>query len=269
MPNLSIIIPVYQTELPQLLESVASVVNAAPKDSEIHIGFDGPYPEENLRCLSRLESAGSGPKLRISHFERQGLVGTLNALIQCSDCKYLARQDSDDICLPNRFEDQMRALNAAKKAAFCGTQVTRCDKHMQPFRLQRRYPKRFLGQLLYACLLNNPIAHPSLMIRREIINNQRYRDLPGAEDWDLYIRLWEEGYQSFNLDQPGLLYRVHAQQITQQPRNSDLLCDLKARSLKAAERHYLSSRLLKPVQSISNSLKFTEMGILAKGWLDR
>lgn len=269
MPFLSIILPVYQTSASQLAEAVASLIIAAPIDSEILIGLDGPCDEASLLALHQLQSRTRYPTIRISQFERLGLVATLNALIKQSDCHYLARQDSDDICLPQRLQQQLNALQSHPTAGFCGTQITRCDAMLKPHYRQRRYPSSFRSHLIYASLLNNPIAHPTLMIKRQLLQNITYQSVAGAEDWDLYIRLWQEGHRSFNLDQSGLLYRVHPQQVTQQSRNSKLICDLKSRSLKAATQHYGSSKLLKPVQQIGNAMRFTEIAIHAKAWLDR
>jgi hypothetical protein len=216
-----------------------------------------------------MQNRCEGPSIRITQFQRSGLVATLNALIEQSDCQYLARQDGDDVCLPQRLQQQLQALHSHPTAGFCGTQITRCNSKLKPHQRQRRYPTSFRAQLIYASLLNNPIAHPTLMIKRRLLQNTSYRPVASAEDWDLYIRLWQEGHSSFNLDQSGLLYRIHPQQITQKSRDNQLLCDLKSRSLQAATQHHRSSRLFKPVQQFGNAIHFTEVAIHAKAWMDR
>lgn len=261
--------PVYQTEVSQLAESIASLLITAPEDSEIHIGLDGPLSNEGLQLLAKMEKNHGFSRLRVTHFPRQGLVATLNGLIERSDCRYLARQDSDDICLPNRLKQQWMALEERPTYGFCGTQITRCDERLYPNQRQRFYPKSFQAQLAYASLLNNPIAHPTLMIRRELIKNIGYRPIAGAEDWDLYIRLWQEGQRSFNLDISGILYRMHPRQITKQTRDNQILHSLKKRSLQAATAHYRWSQILKPIQALSNTFQLTELGIKAKFILDR
>lgn len=220
--------PVYQTQASQLAEALSSLIIAAPLDSEILIGLDGPYNDDGLEVLLRLQSCCEGPRIRIKQFQRSGLVATLNALIEQSDCQYLARQDSDDVCLPERLREQLQALHSRPTASFCGTQITRCNANLKPHQRQRYYPTSFRAQLIYASLLNNPIAHPTLMIKRQLLEGANYLPVAGAEDWDLYIRLWQQGHRSFNLDQSGLLYRMHPLQVTQQRRNSQLLCDLKS-----------------------------------------
>jgi len=269
MPKLSIIVPVYNTNISHLIDSVASILIAAPSDSELHIGFDGPYPETGMEILEGISSKFKRSILRLSQFGRGGLASTLNKLVEQSDCSYLARHDGDDVCLPNRLTLQEQALDLRPTYAFCGTQITRCNEWLQPYRRQRIFPATFSSQLAYASLFNNPIAHPSLMVRRHTLNNAPYNEVPGAEDWDLYIRLWQAGYRSFNLAQTGLLYRVHPLQVTAQVRSTQLLRELKLRSLQAANRHHQSIHLLKPIQQIGNTFRLTELAIHAKSWLDR
>jgi len=269
MPLVSVILPVYKSNPAHLTASIASAISSAPVDSEIHIGLDGPYCTSGLEQIERIQSFYVNKVIRITQLPKLGLAYTLNTLIERSDCQYLARQDSDDICLPKRLGEQLKALETSKASSFCGTQITRCDINLKPHKRQRLYPRSFRGQLIYASLLNNPMAHPTLMLKREILERIKYRPVGVAEDWDLYIQLWQAGYRSFNLDQSGLLYRMHPEQATKQNRDSKTLCDLKYRSLQAATHHYQSSRLLKPIQKIANATQLTEMAINTKAWLDR
>lgn len=269
MPTLSIIMPVYRAEALKLAEAITSVMIAAPDDSELHIGLDGPCSQEELQLLESIKKKCGLVSFRVTEFPKQGLVATLNSLIKASDCKFLARQDSDDFCLPKRLEHQLTALKERTRDSFCGTQVTRCDQNLYPYRRQRRYPTSFQWQLVYASLLNNPIAHPTLMVRRELLETIKYRPIPGAEDWDLYVRLWQEGHRSFNLSSSGLLYRIHAKQITQQARNKRLLTILKKRSLHAAALHHSWAKFLQPIQMAGNAIHLTELGIRAKSFIDQ
>jgi glycosyltransferase involved in cell wall biosynthesis len=269
MPKLSVIIPVYKTKIPQLIEAVSSTIVALPPDSEIHIGLDGEYDEDGLNIIQDLCARSKLSKVHISAFKRQGLVATLNALVERSDCQYLARHDGDDVCLPLRLKQQLSAMESACMQSFCGTQITRCDSALRPHRIQRKYPSTFEGQLIYASLINNPIAHPTLMIRRHLLEDYRYKDIPGAEDWDLYIRLWRAGHRSFNLKQTGLLYRIHPGQVTQQIRKSTLLKELKKKSIETAMQHNASFQLLKPLYFLSNKVGLSEHAIRTKQWLSR
>jgi glycosyltransferase involved in cell wall biosynthesis len=269
MPKISIVIPIYKTDASHIAQALASIVIGSTSDSEIHVGLDGDYHKEGLDILEKMQAKSKKCKIRISQFNRQGLVETLNALIEKSDCDYIARHDGDDICLPDRLDLQTSAMEQNPSASFCGTQITRCDVHMNPHRLQRKLPSTFKGQLQYASLFNNPIAHPTLLIKRQAIEDTRYNNVNGAEDWDLYIRLWMEGHRSFNLNQTGLLYRIHPNQITQRNRNSGLLNELKQRSLEACIHTNNGGSLLRLGSYISENINLSERAIKATRWLQR
>lgn len=268
MPRVSVVVPVYNAHPQYLAESVASIVCCLPADSEILIGLDGDCSDGCMRVLEQIRSSTNTPPIRILSYKHQGLVNTLNMLIDECDCEYIARADADDICLPNRISMQISALEANKKAQFCGTQILRCDKTLRPFKRQRKFPVGFAGQLVYSSCLNNPIAHPTLLIKRCILGESPYQNIAGAEDWDLYIRLWQNGYQSFNLGQVGLFYRIHARQITKKSRSLAVAKALKRQTIKAAISYDKRFAMLLPLQTITQLLDLYKLAQNLKPWID-
>ena len=59
-------------------------------------------------------------------------------------------------------------------------------------------------------LWNSPFAHPSVMIRKEILDRVGgYLDKPRTkrcEDFDLWMRLYEAGYKGYNIQKPIFEY---------------------------------------------------------------
>lgn len=231
---------------------------AALPDTEVLIGLDGPCTEAIAMLLDRAQQRNPSGQWRVLALPKRGLVCTLNTLLEASDSAYVARQDADDFSLPDRFQRQLEALDAQPDAAFCGTQITRCDANLRPLARQRSYPTSFFGQLAYASCLNNPVAHPSLMLRRSHLGDLRYSEVEGAEDWQLYVHLWQAGHRSFNLKRSGVLYRMHGQQITARQRSWTVLRRLKAKSLGAALQHHWAGGLLKPLHAVSQQLQLSE-----------
>ena len=270
MPRLSIIVPVYKPNPIYLHESLSSIVIAAKSDTEILIGLDGLVNAEIEAIFERFFWYNkSGPKLRIYQYEKRGIAETLNSLVRESDALYVARHDADDFCLPHRFDLQCGALDGLSEIAFCGTQTTRCSEELKPLRVQRTYPCSFKGNLIYASFFNNPMAHPTLLIKRDVLDSVLYRSIDGVEDWDMYIRLWDEGYKSINLSESCLLYRLHSKQTTQKQRNVELVRSLKARSFNAALKHFSSLKYLSYIQRSFNSHKMAACLFQAKLLLDR
>lgn len=256
MPLISVLLPVYRAHPAQLALSAASVVLSENRDLELVVGLDGAAEPATLAVLETLMATSAVP-VRVLELPRQGLVGTLNALIDSSDSRYIARQDADDFSLPLRFTRQHEALEEDPRSGFCGTQICRCDGELRPRRSQRRYPIRLRSQLAYAALLNNPIAHPSLMLRRSALQELRYSQVPGAEDWQLYVELWKRGVRSFNLGSTELLYRTHPGQITALQRDGVILQRLQRESFTAARSLGLAGGLELPYR-LSQSLRLSE-----------
>lgn len=261
-------VPVYNTDPRHLAESLSSIIWALPADGQVVVGLDGGCSVECMEVLDRIDSGTNRRALRIISGVRQGISGTLNMLIDHCDCEYIARSDADDICLPNRFENQLSALQANSSADFCGMQILRCTADLVPFKHQRGFPVSFTEQLIYAFCLNNPMAHPSLMIRRGILCKSPYHPITGAEDWDLYIRLWMKRYRSFNLRQIGLLYRVHSQQITKKARSGQIINDLKVRSYKAAIINDKRLASLYPVHQLASASKLSQIALYFKSFIN-
>jgi glycosyltransferase EpsE len=245
MPQISVLLPVHKANPAQLALSMASVMLSESDDLELVVGLDGSAEPDLLDVLETIMASGAVP-VRVLALPRRGLVGTLNALIDASDSRYIARQDADDFSLPLRFTRQQQALAGDPSSSFCGTQICRCDPQLHAYRHQRRYPISLRAQLAYAALLNNPIAHPSLMLRRSALKELRYSHVPGAEDWQLYVELWQRGARSFNLGSTELLYRTHPNQITARQRDGAILQRLQRDSLAAARSLGLAGGLELP-----------------------
>lgn len=261
MPRLSILLPVYRANQQYLRESIASIRVSAPIDSEILVGLDGPCNKDISETLEQLQSIKGGPVINVLGLPRRGLVETLNTLIEKSDSQWIARQDADDISLPNRFSLQLEAMESKAATAFCGTQICRCDAEMRPFTVQRSYPKTHQGQLIYSCCVNNPIAHPSLLLSREKLGGIRYEEVEGSEDWDLYIRLWGKGYKSFNLATFGLLYRVHPDQATARYRSHAIINRMKRETVKAIKDSGRKAWPYETLRRMSEITGLTEIGL--------
>jgi glycosyltransferase involved in cell wall biosynthesis len=126
-----------------------------------------------------------------------GIVGALQAGLLACRAPLIARMDADDLMAHKRLELQMRALNEQPELCAVGAHV-------------RLFPRSALreGRLAYErwlCGIRTPedvhreqfvecpIAHPTLMIRREIACQLGYRAQGWPEDYDLILRLLAAG----------------------------------------------------------------------------
>jgi len=202
---ISVLLPVHNAEayLPLALKSL---LVQSFKDFEI-IAINDGSTDLSGEILNKYAKRDS--RIRVFHRPQRGLVPTLNEGIDLANGQWIARMDADDIALPFRFELQLEQL-LRTDADFCGGAV----KCFGDTRATLSYPQSNEAcgaQLLFGV----PVAHPAVIGRIAAFKSLRY-DLRfmHAEDYDLWQRAWESGYQFTNLRDIVLYYRVHKKQVS-------------------------------------------------------
>lgn len=204
MPQLSVILPVRNGEK-FIRHAVNSTLRALPRDANLVILNDGSTDAtsdilDSLACpkVEVIESAGCG-----------GLANALNLLLDATDSEYVARMDADDIVLPWRFKHQMSVGDADV--------VFSPVVHLGPKPLSirpTRPGKLSPATLSRILLIENPIAHSTVVFRRTAISAVGgYRSVL-AEDYDLWLRIAAQGMKIHRTAWPVLLYRHHSDQVT-------------------------------------------------------
>ena len=108
---------IYKNDNPQYLEiALDSIIGQTLKPKEIVVVGDGPVPEALEKCIQRAKEAAAVEGIALKWLPQPVNRGLGEALrIACDNCSYdyIARMDSDDISLPDRFEKQMRVFDKA------------------------------------------------------------------------------------------------------------------------------------------------------------
>lgn len=153
--------------------------------------------------------AAKDSRVRVEHRGREGLAEALRAGAALCRGFLLARADADDFAHPRRLEEQVAYLSTHEEIAAVGTGV-RYFPHDRVGWGARRY-QRWLNTLQRPADLARdifvecPIAHPTLMLRREAFDDVGgYRPNDWPEDYDLVLRLHRAGYRLANV--PRVLY---------------------------------------------------------------
>jgi glycosyltransferase involved in cell wall biosynthesis len=206
----SVVLPVHDSS-PFLAATLESLQSHGAKEQEIVIVFDRATNEAQEIVLAFL---GGIKNYVVMSSLKPGLPSVLNVGVLGSHGKYIARIDADDIVLPNRFERQAAFLDAKRGVVAIGTQVRFVDERG---RIQggSRYPL-FSWQIHKELELWNPLAHPSMMYRREalVLAGGYDEGVEFAQDFELARRLRVYG-RIRNLARAGILYRRHPQQISE------------------------------------------------------
>lgn len=210
-PKVSIILPVYNGEK-YLRESVESILNQSFTDFELIIINDGSKDGSK----EVLESYPD-PRIRIVNQENKGLAGALNVGIALAQGEYIARQDQDDISLPERLREQVDFLDNHTDYGMVGTwAVVRKGKSNTDIEYLR--PQADDAYLRYDLLFENHFIHSSVVIRKKVFDaiglysTDSSRQPP--EDYELWSRVIRK-YKVANIPTVLLAYRVVSTSMTQ------------------------------------------------------
>ena len=227
MPLISVLMPAYNAEK-YIAQAIESILGQTYDDFEFIIINDCSKDRTEEIILSYNDQ-------RIVYLKNEqnlGVALTLNRGLAVAKGEFIARMDADDISLPDRLEKQVAFLQDNKDVAVLGTNVeTFNEEGTICTGWSATDPEQMKVDLLFACGL----AHPSVMMRTEVIRNLGGYDpdFNGLEDYELWCRVLEK-YQITTLPDILLKYRIHGSQVTQNPsaRYLELLRALKIRQVR-------------------------------------
>lgn len=207
MPKVSVVMPVYNAEQ-YLAEAIDSILEQTFTDFEFIIIDDGSQ-DNSVNIVKSYDD------LRIKLYQNEynmGIAASLNRGLDLSTGKYIARMDSDDISLPERFAKQVEYLEKNTNVAVVG-----CGIQLFGAKAEERIFSPTHEQLKVDLLFNCCFAHPTVMFRRNLFGAGKYVydvNYNKMEDYALWNKVSETNKLAC-LQDILLKYRIHSKQITQ------------------------------------------------------
>lgn len=210
MNSFSVCTSVYKNDNPDYVKTAldSMLIDQSVKPREIVLIQDGPVAESLSNLL--LEYEAKYPDImHIIRLENNGGLG--NALkLGVEKAKYgiVARMDSDDICLPDRFEKQLEYLEQHPECVIVGGQMTEfigepdnvIGKRVVPLSNEAIYE-----YMKSRCALN----HVTVMFRKDaVLKAGNYQDWFWNEDYYLWVRMMKSGCVFANI--PDVLVNVRS-----------------------------------------------------------
>src|SRR5690606_36363675 len=127
-PTSSVLMPVYNREEYAPL-AVESVLGQTFGDFEFIIVNDGST--DGVTEILR-DYADADPRIVLIEQENTGYAVALNRGLERARGEFVARMDSDDISLPDRFALQVEFLQASPQVVVVGGQALRIDEDGDP-----------------------------------------------------------------------------------------------------------------------------------------
>lgn len=206
MPEISVIMGVYNSQSEYMLRrAINSIRNQTFTDFEFIICNDCSTKSFISDVLKEYEMMDGRIRV-INNKTNLGLAASLNHCLQYAKGKYIARQDDDDISLPTRLEKQRDFLDGNQdNYALVSCNIILIDNNgIWGKQNLKEYPK--VNDLMYG----TTYVHPALMLRKDAmdkVGNYTVKDITKrTEDYDLYMKLAEAGYNGKNIQEYLFIY---------------------------------------------------------------
>lgn len=205
----SVLMPVYikddATYLDLALRSITT--DQLLKPDEIVIVEDGPVSEEVNAVLTKFESAY--PIIhRFRLKENMGMGKAMNYGLSNTRFEWVARMDSDDIARPDRFEKQMRYLEAHPDISILGASMEEFDHVPGDKGIKRALPENH-EDIMKMMRMRNPLNHMTIVYQRDMaVKAGGYWDHRYFEDYNLWYEMSRAGGRFHNLSENLVDVRV-------------------------------------------------------------
>jgi glycosyltransferase involved in cell wall biosynthesis len=205
-PSISVIMPIFNGEK-YLEKAITSILDQTFDDFEFIIIDDGST-DNSIRIIKQFKDSRIN---FIQNNENLGLIASLNKAISKAQGKYIARMDQDDISKPYRFENQIHFLENNLEYGLIGSWVEVIPNSLSSIHYHTDY-----NSIRFAMAFYCPFIHPSVMIKRSILNELDVvydAEYIHAEDYELWTRIIQKT-KVCNLNIELLEYRIHETQTS-------------------------------------------------------
>jgi glycosyltransferase involved in cell wall biosynthesis len=204
----SLLLPVHASDRVEFVRAAfeSAVHHQTVRPDHVVVVRDGPLPQPLAECVDGLLAESPVPVTFVPLERNLGLGPALDAGLAASPHDVIARMDSDDIAMPQRFEVQLPLIAAG--ADIVGAGLLEFGRDTGDIVGQRTPPSNPDDIVRYA-RIHDPFNHPTVIYRRAaVLAAGGYGDLPLMEDYWLFARMLSNGARPANVPEPLVYYRV-------------------------------------------------------------
>lgn len=208
-PTFSLLMSVYKNEQPLFLKaSLDSIVAQTIQPNQVVIVKDGPLTPELEAVLESYHQIWGERYKLISLPSNRGLGAALNEGTKYVTSEWIARMDSDDIAVPDRFEIQLAVIKKYPEIDLIGGQVDEFYTNVKEIVGQRKVPETN-AEIRRFMRFRNPFNHPTVIVRKSsLVDAGGYQPDGKIEDYFLWTRIIIQGGKGINVPQILVHMRV-------------------------------------------------------------
>lgn len=200
---ISIIMGIYNCEK-YLEESIESIVNQTYDNWELIMCDDGS-DDKTLEIAEEYKKKYPKKIIVIQNERNMGLNFTLNHCLEYAKGEYIARQDGDDISLPNRLETEIKFLKENPNYSLVSSNMVFFDENGD-WGESKNFGEVKKENFIYG----SPICHAPCMMKKEALQAvggySVDKKLLRVEDYHLWFKFFIKGYKCYNLSE--VLYKM-------------------------------------------------------------
>jgi len=185
-PIVSVLLPMYGGA-PYLRQTLDGLMAQSFRDFEL-IAVNDASPDDSREILLSYRD----PRITlIDNPVNVGQTASMQRALEHARGCYIARQDQDDVSLPERFERQVQYLENRPDIGALGTDHCVIDEHAAPVRgMRTSYPEETVAEMEWRLLCTDRLVDSTVMFRTDVARriggfDLRYRY---AQDFDLWAR---------------------------------------------------------------------------------
>ena len=196
----TIVMPLYNCA-EYLSATVQSVIAQTNGHWRLNMVVDPKSADDSARMAEAWAAQDS--RIQVLYAQAKGVAAARNFGIQNAVGPYLAFLDADDVWLPCKLSEQLRAMHGAA-AGFSCTRFRRVDRPGLKCGRLIGLPTRIRYRRL---LQQNCILTSTVMIDQRVHPVIQFQDV-GCEDFDLWLRLLRGGRECLGIQQDLVRYRI-------------------------------------------------------------
>lgn len=202
MIDFTVLMSIYKNENPCFFHrAMKSIWNEQIlKPTQIVLVIDGPVSCELTDAIDVWRKVLNGVLLVVPLDVNVGLGQALNKGLTYCKNDIVARMDTDDISLPERFLKQVPLLDVLD-VDLVGSHISEFDGDENNIISFRRVPL-FHHDIASFAKKRSPVNHPSVVFRKSsVIDSGGYLHMLWFEDYYLWIRMLSSGKKFHNVDE--------------------------------------------------------------------
>ncbi|GHV18264.1 hypothetical protein FACS18949_11720 [Clostridia bacterium] len=234
MALISVVLPVYNSEQ-FLSEAVESILAQTFQDWELLAVCEPDSNDSSDKVLAKYAQKDNRIHV-ISNTQRLGLAASLNVGIRLANGEFIARMDSDDISLPNRFSVELNYMQNHPETSIVGCNakfIGNSGKYIGHTDSYEATAEQLKSDLMFWCNVRHPTAffRKSDIYKYDLFYDENY---PLAEDFELWTRGCHKA-RIENIPDILLLYRwrVESQTHANEQRGAEIHQKIMRRSFEA------------------------------------